>query len=67
MVKSKQYKRAKEVATTKTSTFVFGVLGLIFSYAFISRAFDTGSFWQYLGSILFLVLGVKLLIRSFKK
>ncbi len=43
-----------------------GVIGIIFAYAFLSRAFSTGSYWQYLAALLFFVLGVKLLVRSFK-
>jgi hypothetical protein len=44
-----------------------GVFGLILSYAFITRAFTTGSYWHYFFSLVFLVLGAKLLVRSLKK
>lgn len=55
---------AKQV--NKTTTALGGILGLVLSYAFISRAFSTGSYWQYLGFLVFLILGIKLLVRTFK-
>jgi uncharacterized membrane protein HdeD (DUF308 family) len=42
-----------------------GVLGIIIGYAFLSRAFDTGSWIQYFCSVVFTVLGVRLIKRSF--
>lgn len=44
-----------------------GAFGLVLAYAFISRAFSTGSYWHYLGFVVFLVLGIKLFVRTFKK
>lgn len=41
-------------------------VGLILAYAFISRALDTGSYWQYLGAVVFLTLAVKLFARALK-
>jgi hypothetical protein len=46
---------------------VSGVVGLLIAYALASRAIDTGSWWEYLGCFVFLVLGAKLLVRAFKK
>ncbi|MCA9331359.1 hypothetical protein KC968_00285 [Candidatus Saccharibacteria bacterium] len=43
-----------------------GLIGVVLAYAFASRAFSTGSFLQYGVAILFLVLGVKLLVRAHK-
>lgn len=43
-----------------------GVFGILLAYAFISRAFSTGSYWQYFLFIVFMILGVKLLVRTFK-
>ncbi len=43
-----------------------GLVGVVLAYAFVSRAFSTGSFLQYGVAILFLVLGVKLLVRAYK-
>jgi hypothetical protein len=59
--------KARPKQDSRTSTALGGVLGVVLAYAFISRAFSTGSYWQYLGSLVFLVLGVKLFIRTFKK
>lgn len=47
------------------SLLIRGVIGLILGYAFISRAFDTGSYWQYLGAFVFTILGIRLVKRSF--
>jgi predicted tellurium resistance membrane protein TerC len=49
------------------TTALGGVVSLIVAYAFISRALHTGSYWQYLGFLVFLILGVKLFARTFKK
>lgn len=42
-----------------------GVIGLVLAYAFVSRAFSTGSYWHYLGCVVFLFLGVKLLVKAY--
>lgn len=44
-----------------------GGLGIVLGYAFLSRAFSTGSYWQYFFAIFFAVLGIKLLSRVVKK
>ncbi len=49
------------------TTLAGGLLGMVLAYAFLSRALDTGSYWQYLGAVLLLILGIKLIIRAFKK
>lgn len=43
------------------------VVGLVLSYAFASRAIDTGSYWHYLASLVFLVLSIKLAAQAVKK
>ena len=49
-----------------TPSLIFrGIVGIILGYAFLSRAFDTGSYWHYLGALVFTILGVRLLKRSF--
>lgn len=59
-------KAAPKQKNNRTTTALGGVLGIVLAYAFISRAFDTGSYWQYLGFVVFLVLGIKLIARSLK-
>lgn len=44
-----------------------GVLGVVLGYAFLSRAFDTGSWIQYFTAVLFAFLGIKILWRYFKE
>jgi hypothetical protein len=39
------------------------LLALLFAYVFVSRALDTGSYWQYLGGTLFLYLSVRLFLQ----
>ncbi|MCA9332829.1 hypothetical protein KDA00_03065 [Candidatus Saccharibacteria bacterium] len=49
-----------------TPSLVFrGLVGVVLGYAFVSRAFDTGSYWQYGGALVFTILGIRLLKRSF--
>jgi hypothetical protein len=52
--------------TRRIGSISGGIIGLILAYALVSRAIDTGSYWQYLGTFLLLALSVKLFIRSFK-
>lgn len=59
-------KAASKQKTDFPAVGLRGAIGIIFAYAFLSRAFSTGSYWQYFAAILFFVLGVKLLVRSFK-
>lgn len=51
---------------SRTSLLFMGVIGLFLAYLLILRAFDTGSYWQYLGTLILLVLGIKLIIRGIK-
>ncbi len=59
-------KTAPKQRTDLPATGLRGAIGIVLAYAFLSRAFSTGSYWQYFAAILFFVLGVKLLVRSFK-
>lgn len=43
-----------------------GMAGLVLAYLLISRAFDTGSWWQYLGTLLLLILSSQLIVRGIK-
>lgn len=58
-------KKATQFLHTTPSLFIRGAIGVILGYAFLSRALDTGSYWQYLGAVVFTILGIKLLKRSF--
>lgn len=59
-------KGARRTREHLASTVAGGVFGVVLAYAFLSRAFSTGSYLQYFATILFFVLGVRLLVRSFK-
>lgn len=44
-----------------------GVIGLVLSYLFATRAIDTGSWIQYGVALLLLILGIKRLARAVEK
>jgi len=44
--------------------FGLGIVGLLLSYAFGTRAIDTGSLLQYTGCIVMFVLSIRLFIIS---
>jgi len=52
---------------TKQGLILQAAVSLALSYAFISRAIDTGSLWQYLVGLILLVMTFKFLIRTLKK
>jgi hypothetical protein len=52
---------------SRRALFVHAAAGLVLAYAFASRAIDTGSLWHYLGSLVFLVLSIKLVIRAVER
>jgi uncharacterized membrane protein HdeD (DUF308 family) len=54
-----------KILNAKWGIIFRGVLGVILGYAFLSRAFDTGSWIQYFCALLFTVLGIKILKRYF--
>ncbi|MFO0920673.1 MAG: DUF308 domain-containing protein [Candidatus Saccharimonadales bacterium] len=56
-----------KILHAKWSVILRGVLGIILGYAFLSRAFDTGSWIQYFTAVLFAILGIKILWRYFKE
>ena len=43
------------------------ILALLLVYAFGSWSVDSGSFWHYLLTLVFLVIAVKALVQLFKK
>lgn len=59
--------KAKAVVNSRPGQVLTCVIGLIAAYAFVSRALDTGSYWQYLAAVVSSVIFVMYLIRSFKK
>lgn len=45
---------------------LLGIVSIGISYLLLSRAFDTGSWWEYLGALVFLILFINRLINTFK-
>lgn len=52
---------------SKPTLIIMSLLGLILAYLLITRAFFTGSWWQYLGTLVLLILSVRLFKRAFAK
>lgn len=52
----------------KSKTLAFGgIIGLIITYFIFSRALDTGSYWEYLFTVIFILISIRLFIRSIQK
>ncbi len=52
--------RTVEQFKTRKARLLMAVVGLFLTYALVTRAIDTGSWWQYLGSSLLLILSLRL-------
>ncbi len=59
--------RTPDQFKSRPSRILMGLLGLLLAYGLGSRAFDTGSWWQYFGTLLLLVLSVRLIGRAFRR
>lgn len=46
---------------------ILGVVGLVVAYVLGSRALDTGSWWQYLGTLVMVIISVRLFVRAIKR
>lgn len=42
------------------------IIGLLLAYLLVSRALDTGSWWQYFGSFLLVFLAIRLIAGNIK-
>lgn len=51
---------------SRAARIAAGLVGLILAYLTVTRAFDTGSMWQYFIAILLLVLSVRLVWRGIR-
>lgn len=58
-------KKVTDWLQTRQGTICKGVVALLLAYVLGSRALHTGSYWQYLGTILLLVWGIKRTYRGF--
>ena len=56
-----------KIFSTKKISLPLALLFLVLSYLIASRAIDTGSWWEYLGAVVALVLAIKTFVRSFYK
>lgn len=68
MARTKATKSAKPTwLDSRWARLIAAAVGLALSYAFASRAIDSGSLWHYLGSLVFLVLSIKMLVRAIRR
>ncbi len=51
---------------TRTSLMGMGFIGLVLAYLLLTRAFETGSWFQYFGTVGLLVVGIRLIFRGIK-
>lgn len=51
---------------SRSALLLMGAAGLTLAYFLVTRALDTGSYWQYLGTIILLTLGIRLITRGIK-
>lgn len=58
---------AKTWLENRKTRLALAIIGLVLAYALGTRAIDTGSYWQYFGCLVFIVLSIRLIMRSFKK
>jgi hypothetical protein len=56
-----------DILRTRTMLVLRAAIGFALSYAFATRAIDTGSWLQYFGAVLFLVLSIRLVVRAIRK
>lgn len=48
------------------SLAISGFVGLILTYFVVDRALNTGSYWEYILSVLLLVITIRIFIRSIR-
>ncbi len=51
---------------TKSALLFMGIVGIGLAYLLLTRAFDTGSWWQYFGTVTLLALSIRLIKHGFK-
>jgi uncharacterized protein (DUF983 family) len=61
----KQYK-SKASYDKPMYLVIGGVIGIFLTYVIISRALNTGSYWEYLFGLIILIISIRLFIRSIR-
>ncbi len=51
---------------TRNARIGMGIVGLVLAYLLCTRALDTASWWQYFGTLLLLVIAIRLIVRGIK-
>jgi hypothetical protein len=52
---------------TQNGALWVGLVSLVLAYIFASRAINTGSWWEYFGTLLFLIVGFNRLITAVRR
>lgn len=52
---------------SKPALLIVAAAGLVLAYALLTRAIDTGSWWQYLSTLLVVILSFRLIGRAIRK
>lgn len=63
--KSRTVKSANQYDTPRNLVFG-GLIGLLLAYVIVSRALNTGSYWEYFFGLVILIITIRLFIRSLK-
>lgn len=58
--------RTPDQFKTRPARLGMGIAGLVLAYLLATRALDTGSWWQYFGTLLLLVLSIRLIAHGIK-
>lgn len=62
---NKQYKSTASYDTSR-NLVIGGIVGLLLAYVIISRALNTGSYWEYFFGLVVLIISIRLFIRSIR-
>lgn len=52
---------------SRPALLLMACVGVVLAYLLVSRAFDTGSYWQYLGTLILTILSIRLFVRGLQR
>ena len=61
----KQYKPVGEYDNPR-NLVIGGLIGILLTYIIMSRALNTGSYWEYFFGVAILIIAIRLFIRSIR-
>jgi hypothetical protein len=63
--KAKEYKSTGPYDNSR-NLVIGGVIGIFLTYVIITRALNTGSYWEYFFGLAILIISIRLFIRSIR-